>query len=354
MERVPATPRRARRTALAVVAFTLLLTAACTSDDGSSGAPSEEGSATPTSLAVPDLVQEVAPAVVAIEVSTPEGAGQGSGAILEGDGLVVTNDHVVSSAERVVVVLADGSREPAEVVATDAYTDLALVRIDRSGLPAVELADELPPIGAPVVSIGNPLGFENTVTAGIVSGLQRSIPQAAARGEQALVDLIQTDAAISPGSSGGVLVGADGRIVGINVAYLPPQSGAVSLGFAIPAPTVEDVVADLLDDGRAEHPYLGVQLAAVTPQLAERFELSARRGVLAAAVEAGGPAADGGLQEGDVITALDGTDVGSVGAFLTQLRRVDPGDAVQLTVVRSGEEATLTIEVGERPPADAG
>lgn len=294
---------------------------------------------------VPELVQAVSPSVVAISVqTTAQQQGEGSGVIVD-DGLVVTNNHVVAGAADVTVILADGTRLAADIVATDAFTDLALLGIDREGLPVAELSDEYPEIGELAVVLGNPLGFENTVTAGIISGLGRSIPGAANEAGQALVDLVQTDAAISPGNSGGALVGADGRILGINVAYIPPAVGAVNLGFAIPAPTVIDVVQELLEDGTAEHAYVGLQLATVTQQLGA----AAERGVAVLSVEPGAPAAEAGLQPGDVITRLDGTSIDDLGGFLTALRRYDPGDTAELTVVRNGETLTGEITMGTRP-----
>src|SRR5918999_81625 len=164
-------------------------------------------------------------------------------------------------------------RRPFVVLAASESFDLAVLEIEGRNAPAAELADALPEVGELAVAIGNPLGFENTVTAGIVSGLHRSIPSGGLT--PALVDLIQTDAPISPGNSGGALVNADGEVIGINVAYLPPgQTGAVSLGFAIPAPTAAQVVEQLLATGRVELAYLGIQPIQVTPQLAARFDLA--------------------------------------------------------------------------------
>ena len=195
------------------------------------------------------------------------------------------------------------------------------------------------------MAIGNPLGFENTVTAGIVSGVNRSLPG----GGNALVDLIQTDAAISPGNSGGALVGADGRVMGINVAYIPPQARAVAIGFAIPAGTVIDVVRELLENGEVEHAFLGVRPAELTPQIAEQFDVQVERGVIVLSVVEGSAAEESGLQAGDVITALDGEPVEDVGDFLSALRQRSPGDTIELRIVRDGEEQTLTAELRDRP-----
>lgn len=333
--------------------------AACDSDDDPAAEESVTAATEPpdaepvddgsTGLAlVPKLVAEVAPSVVAVLVEAGTQQGEGSGVIVD-DGLVVTNNHVVGRATNVRVVLADGTRLPAEVIAADAFTDLALLRIDRQDLPVVELSDEYPEIGELAVVLGNPLGFENTVTAGIISGIGRAIPAAAALGQQALVDLVQTDAAISPGNSGGALVGPDGRVVGINVAYIPPAAGAVNIGFAIPSPTVIDVVGELLADGTAEHAYVGVQLASVTQQIARQLGLDTDRGVGVISVDPDTPAAEAGLEPGDVITEIDGTAIDDLPAFLTILRRYDPGDVAELSVVRNGGTRSVSITMGTRP-----
>jgi S1-C subfamily serine protease len=180
---------------------------------------------------------------------TGTGQGVGSGVIYRSDGIILTNHHVVADASRIEVALADGSRVPGHVTATDPDTDLAVIHVDRKGLPAAEFDRALPQVGELAVVLGSPLGFEKTVTAGIVSGLHRSIPGSASE-TRALVDLIQTDAAISPGNSGGAVVDASGQVLGISVAYVSPQQGAVSVGFAIPAATVTRVANELLAHGR--------------------------------------------------------------------------------------------------------
>lgn len=301
---------------------------------------------------VPELVRRVEPSIVAILV-TRAGVqgGEGSGVIVRSEGVIVTNNHVVASADEVTVALADGTQLPATVEAADPVSDLAILRVGRDDLPAVELADGYPEIGQLAVAVGNPLGFENTVTAGIISGVGRSIPASAAEGGQSLVDLVQTDAAISPGNSGGALIGPDGRLVGINVAYIPPAAGAVSLGFAIPSPTVRDVVEELLEDGTAEHAYMGVQLATVTAQAAEQLGLAVESGAAVLSVEPGSPADVAGLQRGDVITGIDGEDVRDLPGLLTRLRRYDPGDTAELTVVGPDGDDRVPIEFAARPSA---
>jgi S1-C subfamily serine protease len=213
--------------------------------------------------------------------------------------------------------------------------------------PTVE-GDRLPVVGELAIAVGNPLGFENTVTAGIISGLQRAIPGSGAS-TQSLVDLIQTDAAISPGNSGGALLNGAGEVVGINVAYIPPQARAVSIGFAIPSPTVIDVVTQLLDDGEATHAYLGFQPARVTPQIAQQLGLERQDGVLVLDVTPGGPVDRAGVQPGDVIVRIAGSEVPTLEALFAELRSLEPGQQVDLTVARDGQEQVLEVEVEDRP-----
>jgi serine protease DegQ len=292
---------------------------------------------------IPDLVDRVEPSVVAILTD----GGRGSGVVWDADGAVVTNHHVVAGAAEVEVAFADGRRVDADVMATDPQTDLAVVRADRTELPAASFADALPRVGELAIAIGNPLGFENTVTAGIISGLGRAIP-GAAQEAPALIDLIQTDAAISPGNSGGALVNADGRVVGINVAYIPPTAGAESLGFAIPAPTVRDVVTQLLDEGRVRHAFFGVRPSRLTPEIARQLDVEQDRGVLVIEVTPGSPAASAGIEPGDVLLRAGDRELQSVEDFLAVLRGRDPGDSLDVTLARGGDERTVTVRLGER------
>jgi S1-C subfamily serine protease len=206
----------------------------------------------------------------------------------------------------------------------------------------------LPRVGELAIAVGSPLGFENTVTAGIISGLQRSIPGSGTQ-TQSLVDLIQTDAAISPGNSGGALVSAQGEIIGINEAYLPPTTGAVAIGFAIPAPTVVDVVTQLLKSGSAKHAFFGIQPGQLTAQIAQQLGLGQARGVLVLEVVAGGPADRAGIKPGDVITGVDGKDVDSVEAFLAALRPHQPGDVISTALVRDGKQQQVKVTLTNRP-----
>jgi S1-C subfamily serine protease len=205
---------------------------------------------------IPQIVNRVEPEVVTVLTR----GGVGSGVIYRSNGIILTNEHVVRGNSSVEIAFADGRREPGHVIAADPDTDLALVRVDRSGLPAANFEASLPPVGALAVVLGSPLGFEKSVTAGIVSGLHRSIP-GSARESAALIDLMQTDAPISPGNSGGAVVDGRGRVIGISEAYIPPEQGAVAIGFAIPAATAVNIADRLLKTGRVEHSFIGIQPA---------------------------------------------------------------------------------------------
>ena len=327
--------------------------------DVSEDIPEDEPVAQVAAQVSPSVVQVNVRAVQTTPFGTQEGEGLGSGVIYRSDGYIITNNHVVappgsSPAEEVNIAFADGSTEQGEVVGRDPSTEIAVVRVDRNNLPAArfrEGSDLL--VGQLAVAIGSPSGFQSTVTSGVVSGLNREVPAEYTGGRQdrALVDLIQTDAAISPGSSGGALVDRDGEVVGINVAYLPPQqTGAESIGFAIPSDTAISVADQLIDNGRVSSPLLGIRNADLTPEIAEQFGLSDQSGVIVVEVEPGSPAAAAGLRREDVITALDSTEIESSGDLLGALRDYRPGDTVSLTILRggSGAEETVEVELGER------
>jgi serine protease Do len=338
--------RPARGLALAIVA---LAATACTAAPGppqSTAAPAAPTATAPlptaTACGLPDVVERLSPSVVTVRTD----GGVGSGVVYQSD-VIITNQHVVRDDREVTIDFADGTSSPGEVLATDVTTDLAVVRTARTGLPVPDYRTELPRRGEIVLAIGSPLGFENTVTAGIVSALNRQIPGSAAQ-SRALVDLIQTDAAISPGNSGGALVDAAGRVIGINEAYIPPAVGAVSLGFAVPAATAVDIADQLLEDGTATHPYLGVSLGRLTPQIRQALGVAVESGALVLGVEGGGPAASAGLQPGDVIVGLADHEVGSVEDLLGALRDTDPGQQVSLTLMRAGERREVTVQIGSR------
>jgi serine protease DegQ len=289
-------------------------------------------------------VERVQPSVVSVLTDV----GEGSGVVYRADGVIVTNNHVIAGARSIEVAFADGQRAPARLLASDEIVDLAALRVEARQLPPAAFADTLPRVGELAIALGDPLGFENSVTVGVVSGLHRAIPGSAQQ-SASLVDLIQTDAPISPGNSGGALVGASGKVIGINVAYLPPSTGSVSLGFAIPSATVIATVDELLRNGRAEHAFLGIGPTTLTPSLAQQFGLVARAGVLILDVTARGPAAAAGIRPGDVLTAIDGTTLETAEDLLAQLRKHKPGDTVSLRASRGNEQIEVRARLTDRP-----
>jgi serine protease DegQ len=294
---------------------------------------------------IPGIVRRVEPSVVTIS----HDQGTGSGVVWSKDGVVVTNAHVVGDVRTVEVAFFDGQRAGGRVRATDPDTDLAVVDVERKDLQPATFQEQLPAVGELAVAMGSPLGFQNTITAGIISGLHREIPGSAEQGIRSLVDLVQTDAAISPGNSGGALVNGRGEVVGINVAYIPPEQGAVAIGFAIPGATAVDVVGQLLRNGRATHSYLGIQPDQVTREVAAQLGLDQARGVVVLSVVGGGPAAQAGLRPGDVIVRLDDANVDTVEDLFGELRQRRPGSQVRLTFVRDGRERQATITLADRP-----
>jgi S1-C subfamily serine protease len=347
------TNRRLGRIAIALAFLAMVVALADCSGSGGTRAKASPASAAPVvsgavpppaQPGIPAIVQHVSPSVVTI--ITPQGLG--SGVVWASDGTIVTDDHVVSGSAHVTVAFADGRRVNGDVVGGDAPTDLAVVKASRTGLPAATFDGTLPQVGSLAIAIGSPLGFANTVSAGVVSGLQRSIPGSASQGAP-LADLLQTDAAISPGDSGGALVGANGAVIGINEAYIPPSEGAVSIGFATPASTVEEVVPQLLKNGHAVHPFVGVEAATLTPELASKLDVSVSQGAVVLDVVTGSPAAKGGIQAGDVVTKVDGTTVASVEDFVGALRSRSPGDVVTITAVRGSTTRDFRVTLGAQP-----
>ncbi|MCV7282516.1 trypsin-like peptidase domain-containing protein [Mycolicibacterium flavescens] len=340
------------RIAAAGVAVLMLSACAAPAQEDTQGtasttpAPTSSPAAGPAPLPDPagyaDVVERVSPSVVTVQIPN----GVGSGVVLRPD-VVVTNAHVVGGAREVMIGYADGVSSAGQVLAVDEVTDLAVVRTERGDLPVPEYRSELPRPGEVAIAIGSPLGFENTATAGIISGLNRNIPGSAVE-TSSLVDLIQTDASISPGNSGGALLDSNGRVVGINEAYIPPAAGAVSLGFAIPTSTVLDVTEQLLTEGRATHPFLGVSLSRLTPAIRQALGVRVESGVLIRGVEPGGPAAVAGARPGDVVVEFAGTKVQSVEDLLGALRQTPAGSRQPVEIVRDGRPQTLTVTIGSR------
>mgnify|MGYP001773489217 CR=1 FL=1 len=268
----------------------------------------------------------------------------GSGVILSEDGYVVTNNHVVSGADSIVVALHDGREASAEVVGLDPETDLAVLKIDIDNLPNITLADKDFRVGDVVLAIGNPFGIGQTVTMGIISATDRSH-----LGLSTYEDFIQTDAAINPGNSGGALIDARGNLVGINTAIFSKSGGSMGIGFAIPASLALQVVEDLIEHGRVIRGWIGVEIQELTEQLAQSFGVEVRSGVIIAGIFREGPAHKAGVQPGDILLHINGQAITSGRTLMNRVAQFTPGDRINLEVMRNGDVLELTTVVDERP-----
>lgn len=289
------------------------------------------------------------PSVVSISTTTSEGSGVGSGVVLDTDGNVLTNCHVIEGATELVVSMGGESYE-AELVGEDSSSDLAVIRlkdVDSSKLTPIEIgdSDDLS-VGEWVMAIGSPFGNEQSVSTGIVSALYRSTALPSTSGTSIYANMIQTDAAINPGNSGGALVNDNGELIGIN-SIIESYSGSSSgVGFAIPVNYAINIASQIIDGKTPVHPYLGVSLTSVNALSARANNLGATEGALVVAVSDGGPAADAGIQENDIITKIDGEQVTSADGLIIALREHEVGDKVTLTVVRDSKEREVEVTLG--------
>lgn len=279
--------------------------------------------------------------------------GSGSGFIINGNGQILTNSHVVNGADKVTVTLKDGREFQGKVLGEDPVTDVAVIKIDANNLPSVNLAnsDNLQP-GEAVIAIGNPLGLNNTVTSGILSATGRSSSDIGASDKR--VEYLQTDAAINPGNSGGPLLNARGDVIGMNTAII---RGAQGLGFAIPINTAKRISEQLITKGKVDHPYLGIQMTALTPELKQRLNsefgdkinVSADKGVLLVRVVPSSPAAQAGLRAGDIITSINNKPVNKPDEVQKIVESISIGTTLQLQVERNGQVAQLSVKPAPLP-----
>ncbi|HEY7456514.1 MAG TPA: trypsin-like peptidase domain-containing protein [Solirubrobacterales bacterium] len=299
----------------------------------------------------------------------PEGEGgvaTGSGFLIDTEGHVITNNHVVEESKEVEVKLgASDTSYSAEVIGTDPATDVALLKVDapQDRLHPLALGDSSKvQVGEPVVAIGNPFGLDRTVTSGIVSAIQRQIQ---APNGFSISHVIQTDAAINPGNSGGPLIDSDGRVIGINSQIQTGGgNGNVGIGFAVPINTAREVIVQIEENGEVKHAYLGISGGNITPELAKALKLSEQSGVLVNEVVKGGPADEAGIKGGttsatiegaqvrlggDVITEVNGKKVHEMEDVINAVNSARPGEKMELTIDRDGEEKTVSVELGVRP-----
>jgi S1-C subfamily serine protease len=318
------------------------------------------------------VVQVLATSVVSDNpfFGSRESQALGSGFVIDKSGHVVTNYHVVENANRVEVSFSANDEMPATVVGTDPSTDLAVLKIrgaENRSLTPLELGtSSAVKVGDAVVAIGNPFGLDRTVTAGIVSAIQREITSP---NGFAIEQVIQTDAAINHGNSGGPLLNADGRVIGVNAQIETETGGNVGIGFAIPIDTVKEVVSQLLEHGRVEHAYLGIEMATITDELADNVRLPVDAGVLIQVVRSGSPAEEAGLRGGttqvvvdgesylvggDVITMADGQVVESAEELRSVVTSKEPGDSLALEIQRTDETTDVTVKLGRQPSTPVG
>ena len=333
-----------------------------------------------TALAVPaggygDLVEDVAPAVVFIEVTgakrtsaslpdnVPESlrrrfeqqnpdtaprSGLGSGFIVSQDGQIVTNHHVVEGAQSMQVTMADGRIFDAEILGSDPATDIALLSIKAEvELPFVSFgASDTMRVGDEVVAVGNPFGLSSTVTSGIISAKSRDINSGP------YDDFIQTDAAINRGNSGGPLFNNDGDVIGVNTAIISPGGGSVGIGFAVPSDVVREVVAELAEDGAVTRGWLGVQIRPMSDEVAQVLGFEKSKGAVVEAVSKDSPAANAGLEKGDIILNFGDTQIEALRDLTRAVAAKDPNDQATVTILRRGKELTLDVTIGTLTPQE--
>ena len=322
------------------------------------------------------VVKECAPAVVKIEVVREEvvsyfdpftdeffrkffgeipspwkykrrAVGIGSGFIINKEGYILTNEHVVHNAKEIKVTMLDGSEFKAEYIGGDEELDIAVIKIDPKGkdLPTLEMGDSSKiEIGEWAIAIGNPLGFQHTVTVGVVSALHRKIPKPDGNGYY--VDLIQTDAAINPGNSGGPLLNIHGQVIGINTAIINPTQ-AVNIGFAIPINTAKRFINSLINTGKAKKAYLGVRIMTVTPDHVKALGLKVDTGALVTEVIKGSPADKAGIKVGDVIVEVDDQKISTAAELVSMIHSYPPGSEVRIVVNRKGKKIEMMVKLGE-------
>lgn len=284
------------------------------------------------------------------EDSQPENS-LGSGVIVSTDGLILTNNHVISSADRIEVALNDGRKLSATVVGSDPDTDLAVLKVNQKNLPAITFAHtadmktgEDLKVGDVVLAIGNPFGVGQTVTQGIVSALGRNH-----LGINTFENFIQTDASINPGNSGGALIDAQGNLVGINSAIYSRNGGSMGIGFAIPVSIAKQVMEQITFNGSVTRGWIGIEAQDITPELAESFNLKNSNGTLIAGVLQNSPADRAGLHAGDILIAINDQNVADSQSMLNQIATLKPREKATLTIIRAGKTSKIELVVGKRP-----
>jgi S1-C subfamily serine protease len=310
---------------------------------------------------VTTIARKVTPSIVNIDVkiasqgtpffNTGQQEGTGSGVIYTADGYIITNNHVVADARDITVTLASGQELKAEPVGADPENDIAVIKIDKTGLPAITVGDsDNLQVGQLVVAVGSPLGFEQTVTAGIISALHRNVTAGDESGQaNTLTDLIQTDAPINPGNSGGALCDSGASLIGINAIIASQSGGSEGIGFAIPIDTAKKVADDLIAGRSVSHPYIGIQGQTISADIASQYGLPVSEGAYISGVVSGSPADEAGIKDGDIVVAADGQQVKSMDDLIAAIRKKDVGDKISLTFYEGSDKKTASVTVEEKP-----
>lgn len=313
---------------------------------------SGSGSATAKSGEAPDwqtVASDVSGSVVSIQTALSNGTAKGSGAIIDTEGHIITNNHVISGAQQIQVTLANGNMYSATLVGTDTTTDLAVIKLDNppSDLKAVKFADsDKLAVGENVMAIGNPLGYDDTATTGIVSALNRPVTVTDDDNNAIVTNAVQIDAAINPGNSGGALVDSNGKLIGINTLITSYSGNYSGVGFAIPVNYAVNIAQQIIEGKTPTHAQLGVSLSTVNSQNAKRYGLKVDSGAYISAVNSGSGAAEAGLEEGDIVTKFDGNSVSSASDLMLDVRSKNPGDKVTLEVNRNGDTKQIEVTLG--------
>ena len=269
----------------------------------------------------------------------------GSGVVVSHDGYIMTNNHVVETADQIEVAFEDGRKAPAKLVGTDPDTDLAVIKIDMPNLPAIAFADvDKAKVGDVVLAIGNPFGVGQTVTMGIISALGRS-----QLGINIYENFIQTDAAINPGNSGGALIDTSGNLLGINSAIYSRSGGSLGIGFAIPVSTVKMVMDAIISKGQVVRGWIGVEPRDITPELADNLGLPKKDGVIIAAVLKNGPADKSGIRPGDILISIADKPISNMAEMFNLIAQLQPGSQTDMIVLRDNKEVKINVGVGKRP-----
>lgn len=312
-------------------------------------------------MTVAEIAKKIMPSIVHIDTKKVQSSifgfelgvqeGTGSGVIYDSNGYILTNHHVVGDATEIKVTLASGEELDGRKIGSDRDNDVAVVKVDRSNLPALKIGDsDSLVVGELAVAVGSPFGFEQSVTSGIISALHRNVSVTVGTGEtMVLTDLIQTDAAINPGNSGGALCDSNARLIGINTLIASQSGGSEGVGFAIPIKTAKRIADDIIAGRPVSHPYMGITGQSVSEEIARRYELPTTTGAYVTSVFSGGPADKAGIKQGDIIVGIDGRQIKSMDDLIAEIRKRNVGDSMVVEFYSGRERKSVRLKLEEKP-----